>query len=839
MASSYDAGGAAAPKLIVVADLHGHVDVQHKIIGILDSLVGKLTSGNRGASQQRVPIFVEGGWTENLEEPLAVIKDSKTRSVLSEYLLYKSEIPAAQAFSERRVGSRQITLTGVENKEEYEANRARFVETYPARKRLLEALAAREEAMAVLSKHVEPASYKKLASMRSRYERGAISVARYARYLRKQASQAGLSSASVESLKEADRMPWGELELAMQTVYRQIAEKVSEKRPLRSYLREPLENEATIRKNLAVTSSLMDLLKRVVGNQLTPEEVPYALANMPRLIGAAEMLLGDEKIGVDISSTLQRSLDFYPFAFLRDESLLENSLAALERDTTRPGTGILVVGGFHAGAISDQLRARRIPHMVIHPQVSRDLTAREQLNYIKRICDEHVTPAEVKQDMEAAWGKNLVSHSVRGPVSGLGVQALIAKVSTSIRGRNNVPEPAGVAAQLPEIAEVISGNVARATTLMEAGVTLTAEDIELAVQGTTFAADFEEGRMGLVDPDPGIDPSIEDSVRDSIVRNQVHVMLNPGDAVVLKRNAAGLFMPAKGNESFRRLIEPLVAAVNSYVKTGDSNQTADEIIIQPIAGEVQTRRKSDGRVVRNDRFLALDLQKERPVLLINRHDLIRLGHLREIVRSIDPATGVSEGERVVYKALLDTLHELIHPNTRMGRQGRVGERFVIADSLTLSIAYAASFIAVEQGSQLGLAGTASDLPRWFVRRFLEGVSGDIGLNAAEAGAIAVNYEIAYAQARHAMFDLRNLRQIIYDIFRPQEIYEANVRQLREHFKRQGGPDVSKAHVEEAVKAATQGFVARVTGMPDLPRGQNKLHEITTAIGKKAALLAAA
>ena len=35
VASSYDAGGAAAPKLIVVADLHGHVDVQHKIIGIL------------------------------------------------------------------------------------------------------------------------------------------------------------------------------------------------------------------------------------------------------------------------------------------------------------------------------------------------------------------------------------------------------------------------------------------------------------------------------------------------------------------------------------------------------------------------------------------------------------------------------------------------------------------------------------------------------------------------------------------------------------------------------------------------------------------------------------
>src|SRR4051812_28738372 len=42
--SSSDAGGAVLPRLIVIADLHGQIDVQNSIIGMLEGFVNHLTS---------------------------------------------------------------------------------------------------------------------------------------------------------------------------------------------------------------------------------------------------------------------------------------------------------------------------------------------------------------------------------------------------------------------------------------------------------------------------------------------------------------------------------------------------------------------------------------------------------------------------------------------------------------------------------------------------------------------------------------------------------------------------------------------------------------------------
>src|SRR6266480_1359277 len=117
--SSYSPGNAPLPRLIVVADLHGQMDVQEKIIGMLEGFVNRLTSGKTGVSEARVPIYLEGGWTPHLEEPLRVIKDSKERSFIANYMFHKAELPAGQAFSERHAGSRRFTLTGVEDKAIY------------------------------------------------------------------------------------------------------------------------------------------------------------------------------------------------------------------------------------------------------------------------------------------------------------------------------------------------------------------------------------------------------------------------------------------------------------------------------------------------------------------------------------------------------------------------------------------------------------------------------------------------------------------------------------------------------------------------------------------------
>lgn len=116
---------ARLPRLIMISDLHAHVEVQHNIVGILHGLVDKLNP----APGHSVPVFVEGGWDAHLEEPLRSVSNPSARAFLNEYLMQKSQIGSAQAFSEEIAGSGKVHLVGVENKAEYEANRKRYFNT--------------------------------------------------------------------------------------------------------------------------------------------------------------------------------------------------------------------------------------------------------------------------------------------------------------------------------------------------------------------------------------------------------------------------------------------------------------------------------------------------------------------------------------------------------------------------------------------------------------------------------------------------------------------------------------------------------------------------------------
>jgi hypothetical protein len=208
----------------------------------------------------------------------------------------------------------------------------------------------------------------------------------------------GVSGPLIETLRNASTASSGDLDLALLEIHNRVAQKIAAGRPLTSYLRRSLGNEAVLRQNLAFIDAHLDLLKRTISNQLTPEEVPVVMAKLPQLQQVATLLLDGETLDVDIATVLRDAIDFYPFAFLRDESLVTNSLAALDQDATHPSTGILIVGGFHAGAISDYLQNHKIPYMMINPTITRDVTAQEQFNYIKRMCDEHVTAEELAED---------------------------------------------------------------------------------------------------------------------------------------------------------------------------------------------------------------------------------------------------------------------------------------------------------------------------------------------------------------------------------------------------------------------------------------------------------
>jgi hypothetical protein len=419
VSSSYAPNGEDKPRLIVIADLHGHMGVQHNIMSMLEFFTNGLSGNSEGKVQPVTPIFLEGGWKPHLEEPLQSVKNPKARAVLADYLLNKSELAAGQAFSERHPGATNFTLTGVENQNEYEANRQRFAQTYPMRKAVLLALAHQEETVRTLEGDLENSKFEKFRDMREDYLKGTMPANRYARVLRREAASLGITSGFMTILKNSDTASDGDLEVALTEINRLVLEALSSARPVTSYLRPAMTNEERIRKNLALIEGNMDLLKRVVGEQLTPDEVGMAYAKLPELIEVATVLLANEKLSFDIGESLRKSLEFYPLAFMRDESLVSNSLAALAKDPTHPQTGILIAGGFHTGSISTYLREHGIAHMVIDPMINRELTAEEQLNYVKRVCLDHVTPSEMIYDLSRPQNAQILSNPLALPINTL------------------------------------------------------------------------------------------------------------------------------------------------------------------------------------------------------------------------------------------------------------------------------------------------------------------------------------------------------------------------------------------------------------------------------------
>ncbi len=409
VASSYSPdNNNSRPRMIVIADLHGHVEVQHHIVDMLDSFVHTLTSS--GPSQANVPIFVEGGWVDHLEHPLKSVKNSAVRSTMAEYFLEKAEIPATQAFSERYPNATNFTLTGVENKDEYEANRQRFAQSYPIRKAVLEAIVRREQAVADVSGNVQVRDYRALQAVRTKYEKGLMGGDQYAAKLVRYAKHYGVRGGAVDTLRDASAATAGDLEIALQDVNRAVAQKISESRPFASYFRHNGGEDAILRSNIAKIDSYLDLLKRLVGDQLTPAEVPMVYERLADLTQVAKTLLADSHLNINIGEALREALSFYPFAMMRDNSLVQNSLTALDKKAST-GTGIFVVGGFHAGAITDYLREHKISYLLINPVISRDISAVEQLNYAKRVCNEHVTKAEAAADFSSPRGKQQLSAS--------------------------------------------------------------------------------------------------------------------------------------------------------------------------------------------------------------------------------------------------------------------------------------------------------------------------------------------------------------------------------------------------------------------------------------------
>jgi hypothetical protein len=581
VASSYSPdANAKHPRLVIVSDLHGHVEVQRNIMGIIDKVVNKLRGD--GASKA-VPVFVEGGWTSNLEEPLRVVANGNTRTFLREYYLQKAEMSAAQAYSEQVAGSGKVSVIGVEDEKEYKANKAEFAKSYEARRRLLQALELQELSLKKLSNAISNDSFEALHQAREDYFAGRLSSDQYAKLLAHKAIRRKVASSYVETLKNASTANADTLEFALEETYRQVVTSVAAKAPLSAMLQPSLGDDRTLRVQVARSDADLDILKRLVSNQLTPAEVPVAMNRMPALIQLAKALLGKDAEKLNIENVVRESLDFYPYAIMRNESLAKNSIANLDRmgaDTT----GILVVGGFHSQAITDYLRAHHISYMEINPTITRDETAQEELNYVKRVCDQHITPKELDNDLKWLRGEQ---HRQEAAGSATAVHSDLEQGN---------PGPG-------DVQKFVAGVTPTALAVMAQEGPVLAKTIALAAQQTGLVFAAEDASVVAQR-----EKTIESKIKAAAKKEESLAGLDlTGPSLTLRRNADGQWT-ANGHAS------PYWEQLANSILDEESNQGVEVLHIKMLKDSDTEKLGGKGAVfgnIKTDKELVIGLTEKR------------------------------------------------------------------------------------------------------------------------------------------------------------------------------------------------------------------------------------
>jgi len=108
-------------------------------------------------------------------------------------------------------------------------------------------------------------------------------------------------------------------------------------------------------KQLLQISKDFSLLKRLLDLQLTREDYEIFRQRKSKLIKNFSL------IPIDL---LEKAEAFYQFSRQRDETLLQNTLEQAK-------TTALIAGGFHSQGLTEQLKAKQIPYVVIAPRMTR------------------------------------------------------------------------------------------------------------------------------------------------------------------------------------------------------------------------------------------------------------------------------------------------------------------------------------------------------------------------------------------------------------------------------------------------------------------------------------
>lgn len=144
----------------------------------------------------------------------------------------------------------------------------------------------------------------------------------------------------------------------------------------------------------------VDLVKRILRFQATENEVRAFVPRMDAFLAIAKSLLenaGEEQSARRLRVLLSGSVEYYVLAMMRNQPMVDHTLALITGPSAKTNVAVLVTGGFHTQPIAQLLRQRGVPYLVITPHVAR-LDPDDHKRYEARLLGQPLSPAQMISD---------------------------------------------------------------------------------------------------------------------------------------------------------------------------------------------------------------------------------------------------------------------------------------------------------------------------------------------------------------------------------------------------------------------------------------------------------
>jgi fructose-1,6-bisphosphatase len=422
------------PLIIHIQDAHTSLEAQRNIAQIIEHL-----QKNYGVTS----IALEGGRAGTLD--ISMFRrhpDRLVRELISDYYLRQGKLTGAEQAA--IVSDSKLQLFGAEDEKLYQENLASFLAITQDRQALLEQLNVTLEGLEKELQHHSSSDLRSFISMVYSYEKNKIQFSTFLQELLKRAQPLGLdildypnimlmleavgADPRVRPNSDSTRHNGPTHGSVPTNVLNRIDPflMVEEAQRLEGVVAERLSQTTQEREQLKLRSQLL-LLKSILSLKAFPREVEQF---RKQYVGAQFIA----PIGLDIHAAgainrtptlISSALSFYALAEKRNHTLIDNVLSQAQKRSDPSAPIVIVAGGYHTPGLTELLREKGYPYVVIAPQVT---SSDETLPYLDQMLGKK---SDYEKMLESSY--STLAHAVLSGLEGPAKQALIHCVAIDTR----------------------------------------------------------------------------------------------------------------------------------------------------------------------------------------------------------------------------------------------------------------------------------------------------------------------------------------------------------------------------------------------------------------------